>query len=374
MSRSELGELLCRRALGSGGRNTERRLIAVRNKSEYDRCLARLKQEGVNPVKSLRGAGLLCVHADKRRDWSEIKAHPSVRFVEKDAVVRTHGALRRTVKRSAAAGVPWNVTRVQAPVLWPRTRGGGVRIAVMDTGIGPHPDLVVAGGVNTTGGRSFRDDNGHGTHVAGIAAGRGGRRGRAGVAPRVSLYAVKVLGSDGLGFISDIVEGIEWCRARRIRVINMSFGLPPGVESRAMREAVRRAYRSGIAIAASAGNAGRASGGLDSPAGYPETIAVAACTRGNRIAGFSSRGRGIAVAAPGSAIRSTWPGGGYRTMSGTSMAAPHAAAGAALLLGLRGNLRPAAVKRAMRRGAGSLGFAVRAQGAGLLQLQNAART
>ena len=71
MSRSELGELLCRRALGSGGRNTERRLIAVRNKSEYDRCLARLKQEGVNPVKSLRGAGLLCVHADKRRDWSE---------------------------------------------------------------------------------------------------------------------------------------------------------------------------------------------------------------------------------------------------------------------------------------------------------------
>ncbi len=378
---TNLGERLCRCAERDRAKPAQRGIIVIRSRSAYDDCVKHMRRAGVTPVKSVASRGMLCLHVKNRREWRRLTNHPEVHYAELDVRVRAHGAgcsgnrRRRPASRfSAAARLPasWNITRVQAPLLWPASLGSGIRIAVLDTGVGPHPNLRIAGGVNTIGGSSYRDDNGHGTHVAGIAAGLGTGGCPAGVAPRARLYAVKVLDSSGNGYISDIVEGIEWCIKRGVQVMNMSFGLPPGATSRTLQSAIRRAASKGIVITASAGNGGRQAGGLDVPAAYPETIAVAASTRSNRIASFSSRGKGIAVAAPGQAIRSAKPGGGCRVESGTSMAAPHAAGGAALLLALHPRLKPAAVKRRLIAAAKRLGYLRTAQGSGLLQLRASA--
>ncbi|GBF72692.1 hypothetical protein PA598K_00956 [Paenibacillus sp. 598K] len=177
-----------------------------------------------------------------------------------------------------------------------------------------------------------------------------------------------MLDRNGFGFISDIVDGVYWSIRHRMQVINMSLGVEPGVRSRALREAIRRAARCGIVIAASAGNDGVAAGGLDAPASYPETIAVAASTRNRRIASLSSRGVGIDITAPGEDICSTWPGGGYTKLSGTSMASPHVAGAAALLLAAQPQLTGRQVRQALERSAKPLrGFTRFSQGKGLLQ-------
>lgn len=112
--------------------------------------------------------------------------------------------------------------------------------------------------------------------------------------------------------------------------------------------------RKGIVLVSSAGNDGKNSGGIDAPASYPGTVGVAASTRSNRIASFSSRGRGIDITAPGNNILSTWLRGKYALLSGTSMASPHVAGGAALLLAFKPGLKPAGVVRAMKDGARKL--------------------
>lgn len=366
----------------------ERTLIRFTHRKYYDACLAELKTSGIQSLKTLPGSRLICAHIDPSRQHAleALRRHPHVDFVEKDGRAAAHALelparpprqqrkrcrpKHRPSKHSSA--IPWNICRVQAPCVWPLTKGAGVKIAILDTGIGPNVDVRVQGGINTITGGSFRDDNGHGTHVAGIAAARAAKGQPYGVAPRVCLYAVKVLDASGTGYISDIVEGIEWCIRNRMQVINMSFGLLGG-ESLALQTAVREAFRRGIVLVASAGNNGPFNAGLDAPASYPQTLAVAATTRSNRIASFSSRGRGVDIAAPGNLIRSNQPGGGYAVMSGTSMAAPHAAGGAALVLARYPDLAPKGVACRLRRAARKLpGYGARAQGSGLLQLARAA--
>ncbi|MFB9325303.1 S8 family peptidase [Paenibacillus aurantiacus] len=374
-------------AASSAGRGTERALIRFTHRKHYDACVAELRASGIQPHKTLRYSRLICAQVDpaQQRALAALRRHPHVHFVEKDGRAAAHtltsairtprktrnvsGKMNAPVKQSAQ--VPWNVCRVQAPSVWRATKGAGVRIAILDTGIGPNADVSVSGGVNTITGGSFRDDNGHGTHVAGIAAARGAKGQQYGVAPRAALYAVKVLDATGSGFISDIIEGIEWCIRNRMQVINMSFGLLGG-ESPALQAAVRQAYQRGIVLVASAGNNGPLDVGLDAPARYPQTLAVAASTRANRIASFSSRGKGIALTAPGNLIRSNKPGGGYAIMSGTSMAAPHVTGGAALMLARYPGLKPKCVARKLKNAARRLpGYSTLAQGAGLLQLADA---
>jgi minor extracellular protease Epr len=380
-----IARLLSRSVHVQGRKNTERQLIGFRSRKDFEHSIRLLKRSGKRPVKSLPDSGILCCHLDKRLGAKLLADHPGIRFVEKDIKARAHihsayaPKIRKAPGRGAnpanksQASVPWNINRVHAPSLWLKTRGKGIRLAVVDTGIAKHPDLNVAGGINTINGGSFRDDNGHGTHVAGIAAatGNGGRI--AGTAPAVKLYAVKVLNRDGEGYVSDIVEGIDWCIRNGIHVINLSLGIGPGSDSTALHDAIKRARRKGVVIVASAGNSGKGSRGLDAPASYPETIAVAASTRGDRIASFSSRGQGIGITAPGDNIRSTWLNNGYRLLSGTSMSSPHAAGGASLLLALRPQLSPASIAGTIRRTARKLTGATSAeQGPGLLRLSKAA--
>ncbi len=352
-----------------------RQLVTLSTQASYKRCIAQLKAAGIKPFKTVWSSKMIGLHLTNIGALRSLAAHPQVKRIEKDLKIRAHGLRghNRSAPLLTAATLPalvtWNINRVRAPLAWKTTQGKAIRVAIIDTGIAKHPDLSIAGGVNTINGGSYADDNGHGTHVAGIVAGHGRSGKRIGAAPKVELYAVKALDQNGEGFVSDIIEGIDWCIKKRMHVINMSFGLLQSESSKSLHAAIKRAYRSGIVIVASAGNSGSANGVLDEPASYQETIAVAASTRTNQIADYSSKGKGIAVTAPGSDIYSTWLKGAYQVQSGTSMAAPHVTGGAALLLAARKGAAPSAVSSSLQKSALRLKDTGKLrQGAGLIQL------
>ena len=227
--------------------------------------------------------------------------------------------------------LPWGVDRIDAEKVWGITTGDPIKVAIVDTGIDvKHPDLIdnLKGGVSAVGyTSSYNDDNGHGTHVAGIAAAIDNEIGVIGVGPKIDLYAVKVLNRRGSGYLSDVIEGLDWAVANGMQVINMSLGTGSDIQS--FHDAVIAAKNAGVVVIAAAGNSG---GSVIYPAAYSEAIAVSATDQNNVIASWSSRGPEIGLAAPGVSIYSTYKGTGYATLSGTSMAAPHVAGSAALVL------------------------------------------
>lgn len=267
--------------------------------------------------------------------------------------------------------IPWGVKRVNAPAAWTKTLGRGVKVAIVDTGVDyNHADLKAnyAGGYNAVDpSKPPLDDNGHGTHVAGIVGAVVDGAGVAGVAPQVSLYGVKVLTAQGSGSYSAIIDGIQWAVSKDMDLVNMSLGAPQGSE--AMRKAVEAAYKAGVTMVMAAGND---SGPVNYPAKYPQAIAVSASDSADRVASFSSRGPEIAVIAPGVAINSTYMGGGYKALSGTSMASPHVAGLAALAVA-SGARTPAEVRRALIGAAVGIGLGASEQGAGLVDASKLAR-
>lgn len=285
-----------------------------------------------------------------------------------------------------------------------------VDIAIIDSGIdADHPDLNVIGGTRfytITRGPSrgsyqdgnYDDEYGHGTHVAGIAAARDNDLGVVGVAPGASLWSVRVLDSSGNGYVSDIIKGIDWVTARAdvIEVANMSLGGQG--KSDAYRTAIQNSVNAGIVYLVAAGNSGADIHGSDKlfntsddfiPAAYPEVATISAFADSDgepgwagpdtswgengqddywwRLSNFSnsdandgnvafvevnpvtSPGLGIDLVLPGVDILSTYPGGGYEWMSGTSMAAPHAAGLAALYITANGRATNAAGVAAIRQ-------------------------
>ncbi|PQP89326.1 hypothetical protein CPT76_14525 [Paenibacillus sp. AR247] len=221
----QLEKLLKKTAVSRPSKTTSRQIVVFKTQQDYRQCLDILNANGIKPVKAVDSHRLICCHFHRSTDMEKIKQHPRVAYVQRDAKVKAHaikpaaaakrGGANKATKKSAlvdTAKIPWNVSRVKSPELWNRTMGRGVKVAIIDTGIAKHPDLCIAGGVNTITGGSFQDDNGHGTHVAGIAAATG-RQKIFGNAPKVKLFAVKVLDQNGNGFVSDIVEGIDWWQA-----------------------------------------------------------------------------------------------------------------------------------------------------------------
>jgi subtilisin len=245
----------------------------------------------------------------------------------------------------------YGVDNIDAEVLWggankatnviPGRGGAGINVAVIDTGIDcGHPDLApnCMYGVNyVSKGKDPFDNHGHGTHVAGIIAARDNGIGVIGVAPEATLYAVKVLDANGSGYWSSVASGIVWATRNNMDVINMSLG--GSSFSQAVADAVEAASAAGVLVVSAAGNSGCCDTVLY-PAKLPDSMAVAAVDANDQRASFSSTGLDVDVAAPGVAILSTVPTGscklcdpsGYRTLSGTSMATPHVAGAAALLI------------------------------------------
>jgi subtilisin family serine protease len=246
-------------------------------------------------------------------------------------------ALERPIEISAAKTqpaevLPWGIDRVDAELVWPSgNTADPIKVGIIDTGISnKHPDLLanIKGGVNTINPRkSWNDDNGHGSHVAGIVAAIDNTIGVIGVGPDIDLYAIKVLNASGSGYLSDVIEGIQWAIANGMQVINMSLGTDSDIQS--FHDAVIAAKNAGIVVIAAAGNSGSS---VAFPAAYPEAIAVSATDQNNEIPSWSSRGPEVDLAAPGVSIYSTYKGTGYATLSGTSMAAPHVTGVAALVL------------------------------------------
>ncbi|MBA7516845.1 hypothetical protein ES705_08894 [subsurface metagenome] len=259
----------------------------------------------------------------------KIEKNPRVAYVEMDGEVH---ALEETL--------PWGVDRIDAEIVHAYNKGLGVKVAIIDTGIDyNHPDLdanyKVGGPDYVNGDSDPMDDNGHGTHCAGIVAAEDNDIGVVGVAPEAHLYAVKVLDSGGSGYLSDVIAGIDWSRNNEMQVISMSLGT--NTDYQPLHDACNVAYAAGIVIVAAAGNdyyrRGRVEfNTVDYPARYDSVIAVGATDSNDEKASFSSTGPDVELAAPGVGINSTIIGEEYGIKSGTSMACPHVAGTAALVI------------------------------------------
>ena len=257
---------------------------------------------------------------------ASLKKDPNVAYVEEDKVV----------KMSSTTYTDWGISDINAAAsVQSGLTGKGVKIGIIDSGVAAHSDLTVAGGINVIAGSnttSYADDNGHGTVVTGILAGQGLNGGVEGVAPGASIYAVKALDSDGSGYTSDIISGIDWAISNKMDIISMSLGSDQS--DTALENAVDTAYTDGILIVAAAGNDGNAKGSgtnVEYPANYASVIAVGAVDSTNTRAYFSSTGSKVEVSAPGVDIMSTYLNGGYEEMSGTSMSTPFVAGDLAIL-------------------------------------------
>lgn len=336
--------------------------MAVRGSAEVAR------RHGVQPTRSysrvLRGfAG-----SATKGEIDALRADPAVQAVYLDGILR----------EAATDEVPVSVRRVGADTV-PGSRIGSrtevdVDIAILDTGVAPHPDLNIAGAVDCTKGGACvaatpTDQRGHGTHVAGTAAARDNGVGVVGTAPGARVWSVKVLGDDGSGKVSWFLNGLEWAAAHGdIEIANASLG---GPASSVISGAVDRAARAGLVLVTAAGNDG-VDAATASPANAPGALTVSAYAdtdgkpgglgaRGtcdydsatdDSMVRYSNFGAVVDFAAPGDCILSTSNTGGYTVKSGTSMAAPHVAGAAATYVALndvpRTSARSSTVHNALR--------------------------
>ncbi|WP_297498289.1 S8 family serine peptidase [Thermococcus sp.] len=266
-----------------------------------------------------------------------------------------------------------SVSQIQADTVWNSLSydGSGIVVAVIDTGIdASHPDLkgkVVAWHDVVNGKTTPYDDNGHGTHVAGIIAGTGSVNSQyIGVAPGAKLVGVKVLNGQGSGSISDIIAGVDWVVQNKdkygIKVINLSLGSSQSSDGTdSLSQAVNNAWASGLVVCVAAGNSGPDKYTVGSPAAADKVITVGAVDSTDTIASFSSRGPTAdgrlkpEVVAPGVDIIAPRASGTsmgtpiddyYTKASGTSMATPHVAGAAALILQAHPTWSPDKIKTA----------------------------
>lgn len=299
-----------------------------------------------------------------------LRSDPQVAFVSADGAVH-----------ATAQTTPTGINRIDAELSSQASGDGGgavniPAVAVIDTGSGPHADLNIVGGKNCSTGKSYNDGNGHGTHVAGTIGAKDNGDGVVGVAPGVPIYSVRVLNNAGSGTFSSIICGIDWvtARASTIQVANMSLG-GSGTEgtcaNNALHKAICNSVGAGITYAVAAGNESDDAAN-HVPAAFDEVITVSALADFNgqpgggaaatcrsdvddTFADFSNFGADVDIIAPGVCILSTWKGGGYNTISGTSMATPHVAGAAALYKAGNPSASPAQVLSALQS-AGNTGW------------------
>ena len=224
----------------------------------------------------------------------------------------------------------WGLKQLNIPNVWTKTKGAGVTIGVIDTGMPYHNDI----GDNAIAGESFipgediEDLQGHQTHCVGIISAMDNGFGMVGVAPQATCLCVKGLSNSGSGTYGGLISSLQYCLDKKVDLVSMSLGGPnPSAE---MEQMIDKLIQANIPVICAAGNSGNA--GVGYPGGYTNTIAVGAYDEYGRVAGFSSKGPEVDFAKPGVAIYSTYLNNSYSRMSGTSMATPFMAGVVALLL------------------------------------------
>lgn len=285
----------------------------------------------------------------------QLLANPQVDYIEPDYRVELHGSV---VSDDLVQTTPWGITRVDAAGAWSITKGAGVQVGILDTGIDPsHPDLNPLGGINVITSGTGPDDWGdnsaycptHGTHVAGTVAALDNSEGVVGVAPEADLYAIRVFDPENQGTAPECytwasleIAGVEWAVTNGMDVINLSLG--GAYPTVSVADAFLAAFTAGVVVVASSGNDNSSVG---YPGGFPYAIAVGAIDQSDNRAYFSNFGSELDVAAPGVSILSTIGGGGYGSGQGTSMAAPHVTGVAVLVRAARPDLGPEDVRQAL---------------------------
>lgn len=361
--------------------------------SFHDSSVNGIESDDLRATPAVPSLNLMMVHVPLGQECTMVRylrRDPRVAFAELDYAVQAQGADRVLFPDDPEWGAQWGPARVGAPVAWDITTGtSDVIVAVLDTGVRlGHEDLVenlwtnpgeipdngvdddVNGKVDDFWGWHFfhewawdgtqydylakednhiDDDNGHGTHVSGIAgADINNGVGIAGMAGESRLMVVKVLDEYGNGWYSDLVQGIVYGVDNGADVINLSVGgrLP----SESLEQAVDYARAHGVLVVAAVGNV--AEDGYDEvlyPAAYDDVLAVAATDQSDTRTTFSNYGPEVDVGAPGQDIYSTWYTYDYRFESGTSMAAPHVSGLAALIRSTRPDLTAAQVTEAITK-------------------------
>lgn len=327
---------------------------------------------------SRSGAMLVVVPAGmSRADFAEEADDVSgVRFAQPSTTVRAFGDTN-----DPRFGSQWGLTDIGAPTAWPVSEGFGVAVAVIDTGVdNTHPDLagqVVLYKNYVDPGASARDDNGHGTHVAGIiAATRNNSIAGVGAAPKAKIYAFKVLDAAGNGSDYYVAQAIRDAVDRTpARIISMSLGAESAGGSPVLASAVAYARSKGAIVIAASGNSGVTNATY--PAAISGVVGVGAVDSSNRLASFSNYGAtNLDVVAPGVNVLSTYTGGGMQYMSGTSMATPFVSAAAAVLWSAYPRLTADQVIAALQNTATDLGTSGRDSyyGYGLIRIDAALRS
>lgn len=250
---------------------------------------------------------------------TRFKGHAEVEFAEPNYLAKV-----TLTPNDSLYSSEWDLQKIGAPAAWDLSQEPIGPIAVIDTGVdSSHPDLSgeVLSGYNFVGDNTnTTDDNGHGTHVTGtIAAVSNNGTGIASIGFKGSILPVKVLDTSGIGTYDDVADGIIYATDHNIKIINMSLGGPNA--SKTLQSAIDYATGHGVFVIAAAGNTG--SSAIEYPAGCTGVLAVSATTTDDTLASFSSYGSNIFASAPGVNITSTYNNGNYKSLSGTSMSAPH---------------------------------------------------
>ncbi len=327
------------------------------------------------------GVGLRHVYSHALKGYAAVIAPERLADVQNDPRVLFVSADRPVW--AFAQTLPTGVDRIQRELsLHFGSNTWSFAVAVIDTGSGPHPDLNIAGGVNCSTGRNFKDGNGHGTHVAGTVGATNNGDGVVGVAPGIPIYSVRVLNNAGSGSWASVICGIDWVTANaaslNIKVANMSLGGTGSDDGHcgntngdAMHKALCNSVAAGVTYVVAAGNSNSDFSGFV-PAAYSEVLTVTAMADFNGQPGggaaatcrtdvddtsadfsnFTTVGSSDelhTIAAPGVCILSTWKGGGYNTISGTSMATPHVTGtAAACIAGPCAGMTPSQVMSSLR--------------------------